>query len=166
MRVVISLLPIAIVVAILAAVTWFLLSDGSGLGPWLLAALLFAHGWVHLMFVFPKPTSSESSSVGLAYPFDFGHSWLSGRVGLDPALVRRAGLILMAITFGAFILAALATVSLVVPAEWWSGLVIVAAVSSMLLLALAYAPTLLLGFAIDLALLWLVLASWWSPVIT
>lgn len=59
MKVVISLLPIAIVVAVIAAITWFLLSGGNDLGPWLLAALLFAHGWVHLMFVFPKPVAVE-----------------------------------------------------------------------------------------------------------
>jgi len=32
-----------------------------------------------------------------------------------------------------------------------------------LLLALAFSPTLVIGFAIDLALLWLALVSGWSP---
>jgi hypothetical protein len=166
MKVVVSLLPIAIVVAVIAALTWFLLEDGNDLGSWLLAALLFAHGWVHLMFVFPKPASSEASAGGLAYPFDLGRSWLIGRLRLDPGLVRRAGLVLMVIVFGASMLAALATVGLLVPVEWWAGLVVSAALTSMLLLAVAYSPALLLGFVIDLALLWLVAASLWSPAVT
>jgi hypothetical protein len=50
-----------------------------------------------------------------------------------------------------------------VPADWWSGLVVALAVSSALLLALVFAPTFLIGFGIDLALLWLALVSGWSP---
>jgi len=61
------------------------------------------------------------------------------------------------------LLAALATVGLVVPADWWQGLVVALAVSSMLLLVLCFSPILLNGFAIDLALLWLALVSGWSP---
>ena len=165
MKVIASLLPIAAAVAAIAAVTWFLLQDGNDLGPWLLAALLFAHGWVHLMFIFPKPAPAEATSAGLAYPFDFGRSWLIGRASLDHGLVRRVGLVLMIITFGASVLAALATVGLLVPSAWWPGLVVVAAIASVLVLALAYSPALLLGFAIDVALLWLVVSSTWSPAV-
>ena len=61
------------------------------------------------------------------------------------------------------LLAALATIGILVPAEWWSGLVVAQAVSSLLLLAVCFSPILLNGFAIDLALLWLVFLSGWSP---
>jgi len=61
------------------------------------------------------------------------------------------------------LLAALATVGILVAAGWWPGLVVGLAVSSMLLLVLRFSPILLNGFAIDLALLWLALLSGWMP---
>ena len=60
-------------------------------------------------------------------------------------------------------LAALATVGLLVPAGWWAGLVVAAALSSVLSLLLFWSPTLLLGIAVDLAMLWLVISATWSP---
>ena len=46
MKSVTELVPLAIGIAIVGVVTWILLDRNVGLGPWLLAALLFAHGWV------------------------------------------------------------------------------------------------------------------------
>ena len=45
--------------------TLYLLGTNPALGSWLLAALLLAHGWVHLMFVFPRPAPAP---VGEAAP--------------------------------------------------------------------------------------------------
>ena len=53
-----ALAPLAIAVAIIALVVWLMLVNDIVLGPWLLAVLVFAHGWVHLMFVFPKPEAN------------------------------------------------------------------------------------------------------------
>ena len=72
--------------------------------------------------------------------------------------------VLVALTFATAMLAALATVGILVPTGWWAGLVVATAVGSMLLLALFWSPNLVIGFAVDLAFLWLVLASAWSPV--
>jgi hypothetical protein len=47
MTTLVGLWPFAIGIAVIGLVTWFLLKQGVGLGPWLLAALLVAHGWVH-----------------------------------------------------------------------------------------------------------------------
>lgn len=166
MKVVTSLLPIAIAIAIAAGATWFLLTRGWTLGPWLLALLLFAHGWVHLVFLFPQPDPATASAGGLAYPFDMDRSWLISGVGLDAGLVRLIGIVVMAVVFIASLLAALATVGLLVPTDWWAGLVVASSVTSMILLTLFFAPALLLGYAIDIALLWLVLGSVWSPPTT
>jgi len=163
MRIVSALLPLAIAMAAVSGIAWFLLTRGWAAGPWLLALLLFAHGWVHLVFLFPQPQPAEVSSAGLAYPFDMERSWLITRLGLEAALVRSLGIILMVIVFAASTLAALATVGFLVPASWWAGLVIASAVTSMTMLTLFFAPALLLGYAIDIALLWLVLGSVWSP---
>jgi hypothetical protein len=60
-------------------------------------------------------------------------------------------------------LAALATLDFIVPSAWWAGLVVGSAVGSIVLLTLVFSPTLLIGYAIDVSLLWLVAASVWSP---
>lgn len=163
MRIVSALLPLAIAIAVVSGIAWFLLTRGWTAGPWLLALLLFAHGWVHLVFLFPQPQAAEVTADGLAYPFDMERSWLITRLGLEAGLVRVLGIILMAMAFAASTLAALATVGILVPAGWWASLVIVSAVSSMTMLTVFFAPALLLGYAIDIALLWLVLGSVWSP---
>ncbi len=164
MKAILDLLPIGIGIALLAAVTWFLLDRDIGAGKWLLAALLFAHGWVHVMFVFPTPEAASATAGGLAYPFDMGRSWLISNAGLDAGMIRTIGIVVMVVTFVAFLLAALSTVGWLVPTGWWDGLVLGAAASSTLLLALFFSPALLLGFVINAALWVLVMASVWSPV--
>lgn len=164
MKAMLDLLPVGIGVALVAAVTWFLLDRNIGLGKWVLAALLLAHGWVHLMFVFPTPEAASATAGGLAYPFDMGRSWLIANVGLDAGLVRGLGIVVMAVTFAGFSLAALATVGWVVPVGWWAGLVLASAAASTLLLLLFFSPALLVGFALNAALWWLVATSIWMPV--
>jgi len=164
MRAILDLLPIGVGVALVAALAWFLLDRDIGAGKWLLAGLLLAHGWVHLMFVFPTPETATATGGGLAYPFDMTRSWLATNAGLDAGLVRSVGIVVMVVTFVAFALAALATVGWLVPAGWWTGLIIGGAVASTLMLVLFFSPALLLGFAINAALWWLVLASVWSPL--
>jgi hypothetical protein len=163
MRTARSLLPLTVAIALVGAVTWFLLDRDIAAGRWLLAALLFAHGWVHLVFLFPQPSPAAATSDGIAWPFDMERSWLIGGAGLDPSLVRRLGIALAVAVFAAFALAALATLGWLIPAGWWDGLVIGGALGSTLMLTLFFSPALVLGFAIDLALAWLVLGSVWVP---
>ena len=158
-----ALAPLAIAIAVIALVVWLLLVNDVGLGPWLLALLVFAHGWVHLMFVFPKPTGQGNYSGVGEYPFDFGRSWLIRRQGLDAGLVRTIGLVVMAATFVLSLLAALATVGLIIPTEWWAGLMLAAAAASTITLVLFYSPALVLGFAIDALMVVLVVSGSWSP---
>ena len=159
-----SLLPLAIVTAIAGALTLYLLDANPAVGRWLLAALLFAHGWVHVMFVFPRPGQvATGADDGPAWPFDLADSWLVTRAGIAPGPVRTVGRILVVVTLAGFLVAALATVGILVPAAWWPALVLGSAASSALLLLLCFSPTLLLGLAIDVALAWLVLSGTWSP---
>ena len=158
-----ELLPLAVGVAVVGAVTWFLLDRDWAFGPWLLAGLLFAHGWVHVMFVVPTPPPSAG---GPAWPFDMSRSWLVTGAGLDVGLVRAVGIVLMIVVCAGFLLAALSTVQVIVPAAWWSVLVGGAAAASLLLLALFFSPMLTLGVGIDVILLWFVIAAIWSPAAT
>jgi hypothetical protein len=163
MTTLVGLWPFAIGIAVIGLVTWFLLKQNVGLGPGLLAALLAAHGWVHVMFVFPRPTPSGSGSE---WPFDLTRSWLVSATGLDVNLVRITGIVLMSIVVVGFVLAALSIVGLLVPTGWWAGLLVVGAAASFVMLALFFSPQLVLGLAIDLALLWLLFGSGWSPTST
>ena len=158
-----ALAPLAVVVAAITIVVGLMLVNDIALGPWLLASFVFAHGWVHLMFVFPKPESPNAGPGGTSYPFDFGRSWLITRQGLDPGLVSRIGLALMAITFGLSLLAALATVGIVIPVAWWAGLMVATALASTVTLVLFYSPALILGFAINGLMIALVVSGAWSP---
>jgi hypothetical protein len=162
MRTVTELAPLAIGIAVVGGITWWLLDRNVGLGRWLLAALLFAHGWVHLMFAFPAP--QRSTGDGPSWPFDMGRSWLISGAGLDAGLVRAVGIVLMVVVLASFLLSALSTLGFVVPAGWWAGLIVGSAVGSSLQLGMFFSPTLVLGFAINLALVWLVVADVWSPV--
>jgi hypothetical protein len=158
-----ALAPLAVLVVVLAGLTWLLLVNDVLLGPWLLALLVFGHGWVHLMFVFPKPASPNAALGGSGYPFDFGRSWLIRRPGLDEGLVRLIGTGLMVVVFVLCLLAALSTVGVVVPTGWWPGLMTVAALSSTLLLLLFYSPALVLGFFNNVAMVVIVLSGTWRP---
>jgi len=157
-----ALAPLAIIVAVVALAVWLMLVNDIVLGPWLLAVLVFAHGWVHLMFVFPKPASPNDGSTGRGYPFDFARSWLVTRQGLDLGLVSRIGLVIMAVTFVLSLLAALSTVGILIPTDWWAGLMIAAATASTMMLLLFYSPALILGFAINALMVVLVLSGTWS----
>jgi hypothetical protein len=161
MRTVREIGPLGVGVALVSALAWYLIDRGEAIGAWLLAGLLLAHGWVHLMFVFPKPVAATAG--GPTWPFDFERSWLIRAAGLDGGTVRALGSGAMAVTCATSLLAALATVGLLVPTDWWATLVVVAAGSSLLLLGLCYSPTLILGLAIDIALMWLVFGSGWRP---
>ncbi len=159
----IRLLPLAIGAALVAGLTWVLLDRDIAIGRWLLAALLLGHGLAHLAFVVPTPKPAKATESGMAWPFDLGRSWPVSRIGLDPRIVRGAGIALTVVTLVTSLLAALATIGILVPADWWSGLVVAESLSSMLLLTVAFSPILLNGFGIDVALLWLALLSGWSP---
>jgi hypothetical protein len=158
-----ALAPLAIAIAVMALAVWLMLVNDIGLGPWLLALLVFAHGWVHLMFVFPKPDSPDGAGGASEYPFDFDRSWLIRRQGLETELVRRLGTVVMALTFALSLLAALATVAVLVPAGWWAGLMLGTAAASSVMLLLFYSPALILGFGIDALMVALVLGGSWSP---
>jgi hypothetical protein len=162
MKTVRELVPLAIGVAVIGGITWFALTRGWAVGPWLLAVLLIAHGLLHVLFVVPRPATGVVAIAATSAP-DLETSWLIGGLGIDAGRVRATTTVLVAIVCARFALAALCTLGLIVPAGWWAGLVAGSAVGSIVILTLVLSPSLLLGYAIDLALLWLVAASGWSP---
>jgi hypothetical protein len=162
-RIIRELGPLAIVAVVVGAVTVWLLATNPAVGRWVLAVILFGHGWVHLMFLFPKPAPPASGKAATEWPFDLRASWLAVRVGTGPGTFVAVGRVLAVVTFALSILAALATVGILVPAAWWEGLVVASSLASLTMLVVWFAPMLLLGILIDLALAWLAIAGPWSP---
>ena len=162
-RIIRELGPLAIVAVVVGAVTLWLLETNPGVGRWLLAAILFGHGWVHLMFLFPKPGAPEGDKPAVDWPFDLRGSWLAARVGSRPGAFVAVGRVVAVVTFVLAILAALATAGILVPAAWWQGLVVASSLASLVMLAVWFAPMLLLGILIDIALIWLAIAGPWRP---
>ena len=89
-------------------------------------------------------------------------SWLVTGLGLDVAIVRTIGTLLVIIVVAGFALSGLAWLGLAVPAEWWPGLVIGSASASVALLVAFFHPWIVLGFVIDAVLLWLVVGASWQ----
>lgn len=162
-RIIRALGPLAIGAVVVGAVTLWLLETNPAVGRWLLAAILFGHGWVHLMFLFPKPAPPESGKPATDWPFDLRASWLAPRVGSGPGALVVVGRGLAVVTFVLSTLAALATVGILVPPAWWQGLVVAFSLASLAMLVVWFAPMLLLGILIDVALVWLAIAGPWSP---
>lgn len=155
-----GLLPLTAVLLAVGALVWWLLDRGSAVGPWLVAAILFAHGWVHLVFLLPV-TGRDSADFGDENPFDMDRSWLIER-GADSRLVHSAGVVLVVVTFVAFAAAALAVLGWLIPGGGWTGLVSTGVVGSTMLLVLFFAPTLVLGFVINAGLAALAIQTAWD----
>jgi hypothetical protein len=153
--------PLATVSFVACLLVTVAMNNDAAIGRWLLAAVLVAHGWVHLLFLFPHPAVPAGKRD--TWPFDLRTSWLVERVGAPAGVVRGLGRALAVATFALALLAALATVGLLVPATWWSGLMAAAAVASLVLLVLGFRETLLIGVGVDAWMLLLALAGSWQP---
>jgi hypothetical protein len=125
----------------------------------LIAGVLLAHGAIHLGFVSPRP---PATAEGPAWPFELGRSWILGPLGVDSEVGRLLGTALVAVTIAGFALAALAALG-VAPAGIWLPAIVIGGVASIGVLAVFFHPWLVLGVAIDAALLWAVLVANWAP---
>lgn len=124
-----------------------------------LAAFLLAHGAIHAGFVSPRPPATAG---GPAWPFTLDRSWLLAPLGAVPDVARLLGLALVAATVGGFALGAIAALGFL-PASLWPVGVSLGAVASLALLLVFFHPWLVIGVAIDVALLWFVLVADWAP---
>lgn len=125
----------------------------------LIAAFLLAHGAIHGSFLAPRPPVTAG---GPAWPFELGKSWLLGPLGLDAEATRMVGTALIALTIGAFALAALAAIG-ILPDGLWPASVTIGAIASIAVLGLYFSPWFVVGLAIDVGLLWAVLVQDWAP---
>jgi hypothetical protein len=159
-----KLAPLAVVLGIVGIALAWTLTRHMALGTWLLAAFLLGHGLVHIMFAAPPPADPNSPAADFA--FDLGRSWLVTSGLLSAPAVRAIVLVVVTATVVGYALTAMATVGLLVPAGWWSPLLLGSTIASLALMFIGLSATLVLGIAIDIVLLWAVLATVWSPVST
>jgi hypothetical protein len=125
----------------------------------LLAGLLLAHAGIHAGFLSAGPSATAD---GPAWPFQLDRSWALDRLGVDAGTRRVLALALVAVTLAGFALAALAVVQLV-PADLWVPAATIGSLGSIGLLVLFFHRWLVLGLAIDVAILIAVRALDWAP---
>jgi len=125
----------------------------------LLAAVLVAHGAIHIGFVSPRPPATAD---GPAWPFATERSWLTRGHHVQPRSARLLALALVPLTIAGFALAAVAAIG-VVPALWATAIAIGSSASLVLLIAFFH-PWLVIGIGIDAALLWATFVAGWTPV--
>ena len=125
----------------------------------IVAGLMLGHALVHASYLAPQPTARPGAP---AWPFTLDHSWVLGPAGVDLEISRVLGAGLVVVVVAGFALAALAALGWV-PAPFWRIGVALGAIASLAVLVLYVHPWLMIGMAIDLALLWLVVAAGWAP---
>ena len=123
------------------------------------AAFLLAHAAIHFAFISPRPPATAG---GPAWPFEVGHSWVLGPLGVDAETSRVLAIALIAVLIGSFALAGLAAIG-VAPAGLWPAAVTIGSVASIALLVVFFHPWLVLGVVIDVVLIWAVNVASWTP---
>ncbi len=161
MRAVAQLAPLAIGLVVFGGIVAFTLQRNMSVGIWLLAGFLVAHGLVHVMFAAPPPATA--GTPGAEFAFDVQRSWPVTSGLLHPGVVRALVLALVVAVVIGYALAGAATVGIFVSQTWWPALVIGATSASAALMLIGLSPGLALGIAIDIVLVWMVVARTWSP---
>jgi hypothetical protein len=123
----------------------------------LFGLFLVAHGLVHGLFVVPRPPDA-----GASWPFDPSESWLLNRLGVESSPARAIAAGLVVVTVVAFTVTALTVIG-ILPAGWLRPVAIASASVSLILLGIFFHPWLVIGVAIDAAILWGVGLNGWIP---
>ncbi len=116
----------------------------------LLALFLVVHASIHIGYI-----------CGPAWPFVATDPWLVTGLGAGPDTVRTVGIVLVLVSFVAYLGAAAAATGF--PRSIWKPLVLVASVASAIALVLFVTPWTLVGLAVDAALLWATLVRGRRP---
>lgn len=129
------------------------------MGAVLVAGLPLGHALIHASYLAPAPATRPGAP---AWPFHLERSWLLTPFGIGQGTSRMIGSVLVAATIGGFALAAVAALG-IVPAGLWQVGIVLGAVASVATLGLYFHRWLVVGLAIDILLLWSVVAGGWVP---
>jgi hypothetical protein len=123
----------------------------------LFGAFLVGHALIHAGFVSPRPTAAG----GPPWPFALDHSWLLTPLGVAPQATQILGWALLLVMVAGYATAIAAMVGLVGGPAFKVGIV-VGSSASLAVLALFFHPWLVVGIALDAALLFAILAARWT----
>ena len=126
------------------------------------AGLLIAHAAIHVAYLSPRPPVTAG---GPAWPFDLGQSWLLPRLGVEPHRARGLAIALISVLVIGFAIAAGVAFG-VLPTALWGPALAIGSTASLLLLLTFFHPWLIVGVAIDIALLAVALLGPWTPTAT
>ena len=104
---------------------------------------LVAHGLVHLLYFVPRPDDP-------AYPFVPKDRWFAKALGLQPSAAKAVARTLAVVCAIAL---AISGVALLASADLWEPAAVVGSATSLLLMLLFFHPWLVIGIAIDVAIL-------------
>jgi hypothetical protein len=128
-----------------------------------LGIFLMAHGAVHaILAVAPNPGEEEARPGAFFTAVD--RSWLLPQLGLDAGVIRWIGIILVALSALGFILAGLGVLGVPGLSAVWRSVAIGSSCLSLLLLILFWYPWLIVGVAIDIAVLLMLIWAKWPTV--
>jgi hypothetical protein len=113
-------------------------------------AFLILHGLVHLGYLSPKPEDPR-------YPFTPERAWLVSAAHVDVVAAKGIFTTVAALAVLSYTLAG---IGVVLDAGWWPALAVTGSVASLIVLVLGFHPWLVLGVAIDVAIIAGVSASW------
>ena len=122
-----------------------------------LAVFLAAHALIHVGFVSPRPSRTD----GPEWPFALDRSWLLARFGLGSRPGRAVGVALLVAMVAGYATAIAAIIGLVGGPGFGVGIV-VGSTASLAVLALFFHPWLVVGVALDAALLLAVVVADWT----
>ena len=114
---------------------------------------LIAHGLIHLLYVTPPPKDDPS------YPFVPETRWFARAAGLEPGPAKGVARALAIACVALFVIAG---IGLLANADLWKAAAVGGSAVSLVLMLLFFHPWLVLGIAIDVAIIGSVL-SWHVP---
>lgn len=122
----------------------------------LIGILLLAHGLVHI----PMPLIPGTDGKLGTWLMDPGRVWMVKHLGVTETAMRQVGITLMILAAVAFLAAGLAWFGWIIPAAWWRPAAITASALSLTFMGLLWHPWLVVGAALDLAILLAAIYGW------
>jgi len=122
----------------------------------LFALFLIAHGLVHAFYISPTPPITDG---GPEWPFNINKSFLLKMIGLNTETIKIIGIILCLSVIIGFIITGIAWLNLFELGQYWDFIATLSSVLSIIFLILFWHNWLVIGFLINIAILYYIYAK-------